>query len=281
MASVASDSVWYVYGVVLNESNEGAHASASPPSGLDDADVRFERVGDLAALVSVLSGEQYGSESLESSTADVAWLSARAVAHDRVLTWASDRGAGAVVPLPMFSMFSGADAVRAMLRERAAQLAPLLERVRVGREFALRVYRVDAELLASMGQLSPRIGALEESAATASPGQRYLLERKIEGEKRAELRVVSEQLVDDIVAALAPHAEAVVRSPIARPGVGDASTGTMVLNAAFLVAHTRVTDFQHALTALVERYGGAHGLRFDFTGPWPPYHFVREHVDAG
>ena len=42
------------------------------------------------------------------------------MAHDRVLTWASDRGA--VVPLPMFSLFSGADAVRAMLDARSGQL---------------------------------------------------------------------------------------------------------------------------------------------------------------
>ena len=47
----------------------------------------------------------------------------------------------------------------------------------------------------------------------------------------------------------------------------------MVLNAAFLVAPDRLNAFQQTLTSLVERHG-AHGFRFDFTGPWPPYHFA-------
>jgi Gas vesicle synthesis protein GvpL/GvpF len=47
----------------------------------------------------------------------------------------------------------------------------------------------------------------------------------------------------------------------------------MVLNAAFLLAPERLNAFQETLTSLVERHG-ARGFRFDFTGPWPPYHFA-------
>src|SRR6476469_5411126 len=141
-SSMAStlDSIWYVYGIVPAEFSAGAL-----PEGLDDAGVAVERRGDLAALVSVLDGASYAPKRVEESSGDVEWLSPRATAHDRVLTWASDRGA--VVPLPMFSLFSGRDAVRTMLDDRSAQLSSALERVKRGREYALRVYRVDAELL--------------------------------------------------------------------------------------------------------------------------------------
>jgi hypothetical protein len=54
----------------------------------------------------------------------------------------------------------------------------------------------------------------------------------------------------------------------------------MVLNAAFLVAPDRLSDFQRELTDIVEREQ-PNGFRFDFTGPWPPYHFVREATDGG
>jgi len=54
----------------------------------------------------------------------------------------------------------------------------------------------------------------------------------------------------------------------------------MVLNAAFLVSPVALEPFQRMLTELVERHG-PHGLRFDFTGPWPPYHFVNESTDGG
>ena len=52
----------------------------------------------------------------------------------------------------------------------------------------------------------------------------------------------------------------------------------MVLNAAFLVPSAALEGFQKILTALVEQYD-ASGFRFDFTGPWPPYHFVDDTGD--
>src|SRR6185369_7278808 len=121
------DSIWYVYGIVPGEFASGSLPEAG---GLDDARVAVERRGDLAALVSVLDGASYAPSRVEESSGDVEWLSPRATAHDRVLTWASDRGA--VVPLPMFSLFSGRDAVRTMLDDRSAQLSSALERVKRG-----------------------------------------------------------------------------------------------------------------------------------------------------
>lgn len=270
-------SIWYVYGIV--PAGGGAPPASSLPPGIDDGAVVLEESGNLAALVSVLDGTTYGPAALETSSGDVAWLSPRAMAHDRVLTWASDRGA--VVPLPMFSMFSGKDAVRSMLRDRAEQVAATLARVGRNREYALRAYRVDAELLAVIASLSPRLGEMSAAAAAASPGQRYLLERKLDAEKKTEMRAVTMRIVDDIMAALSGHAAAVVRSPIPRAVDGDAaSRGTMVLNAAFLVSPEALEGFQRTLTSLVEREG-AHGFRFDFTGPWPPYHFVMDSPENG
>jgi hypothetical protein len=275
---VATDSVWYVYGIVGDDLALPANGSAD--WGLDDTGVTLERVGTIAALVSVLNADTYGAAALESNTANIEWLSPRALAHDRVLTWASDHGA--VIPLPMFSLFSSADAVRAMLRERSSRLAAVLDRVRAGREYALRVYRLDAELTAALPALSSRIRELAESAAAASPGQRYLIERKLVAEQRNEMRLVSQRLADAVVSRLSSHALDAVRSPIPRLAADDpsrTSPGTMVLNAAFLVAPGRLSGFQRALTEIVASEQ-PHGFRFDFTGPWPPYHFVREATDG-
>src|SRR6185312_3815844 len=118
---------------------------------------------------------EYEASKLEAQSGNVDWISPRAMAHDRVLTWASDQGP--VIPLPMFSIFSGASAVHEMLRNRGAQLVETLEHVRRGREYALRVYRVDSELFAAVPSLSPRLAEMVRTAAAASPGQRYLLER--------------------------------------------------------------------------------------------------------
>jgi hypothetical protein len=97
------------------------------------------------------------------------------------------------------------------------------------------------------------------------------------------LRVASQALADRVASALAPHALDIVRSPIPRFAASDsadASQGTMVLNAAFLLAPDHLDDFQRELTAIVAREQ-PNGFRFDFTGPWPPYHFVHEATDGG
>ena len=269
MASAATHSVWYVYGIVPEDT-----PMASVPSGIDDAAVAIERHAGVAALVSVLDDSSYAPASIETNSGDVEWLSPRAVAHDRVLTWASDHGV--VVPLPMFSLFSGEDALHRMLSDRSSQLASTLAHIGRGREYALRVYRVDAEMLAATASLSPRLVAMANTAAAASPGQRYLLERKLDGERKTEMRAVTQQIIDEVVTSLAPHVVASVRSPIPKsPNPDPAASGTMVLNAAFLVAPASLEAFQRMLTALLEKHG-PHGLRFDFTGPWPPYHFVSD-----
>jgi hypothetical protein len=265
MAS-STTSVCYVYGIVPSTLDP-----VSAPAGLDDAPVAVEACDRVAALVSAVDAETYASPVVERSTADVEWMSPRAVAHDRVLTWASDRGA--VVPMPMFSLFSGRPAVQDMLRERSPQLRATLTRVARGREYALRVYRLDAELMDAMTTLSPRLAELATTAAAATPGQRYLLERKLEGEKRTEIRGVTHDIVKEITGALSADAVETVTSPIPRVSDADVGRGTMVLNAAFLVAPDRLTSFQKTLTTLVDRHG-ARGFRFDFTGPWPPYHFA-------
>jgi len=273
MTSNATESLWYVYGIVPARTA----APAAAPAGLDDEPVALEPHNDVAALVSVLRGPDYEPARLEARSGDLEWLSPRAMAHDRVLTWASDRGA--VVPLPMFSLFSGRDAVQSMLRDRRVQVSHVLERIGSAREYALRVYRVDSELLDVIADLSPRLRALANTAAAANPGQRYLLERKLDNEKKSEMREVTQRLTDEIVSALTPLARpsGVVRSPIPRVNSGDAGAdrGTLVLNAAFLVDPAQFADFQRMLTSLIGRHG-ANGLRFDFTGPWPPYHFVSE-----
>ena len=262
----SSASVCYVYGIV-----PATLDSASAPEGLDDARVSTDTFDGVAALVSSVDAAAYAPDALERSTADIDWMSPRAVAHDRVLTWASDRGA--VVPMPMFTLFTGPAAVQSMLHERSAQLSASLTRVAQGREYALRVYRVDAELMAAMTALSPRIAELASAAAAATPGQRYLLERKLDGEKRDEMRNVTRDATDEIVRELSAHAVGAAKSPIPKVSDAAAGRGTMVLNAAFLVAPDRLAGFQQTLTSLIERHG-ARGFRFDFTGPWPPYHFA-------
>lgn len=259
--------LFYVYGIIPAKA-----ATGGVPAGIDDATVTSVVEGDLAALVSELPGDSYDPDTIATLSGEVDWVAPRATAHDLVLTWASDRGP--VIPLPMFaSTFGSLDAVRAMLRERNPELRPVLEKVGRGREYALRVYRVDAELKAAMPSLSEEVATLKAAADAASPGQAYLLHRKLDARAKEDLRVVSQRVAGEIRDALANVAIEATTSPI--PRVTADAPGTMILNAAFLIAPDRLRAFQERLTTIVTQHQPS-GFRFDFTGPWPAYHFALE-----
>jgi len=266
-----ADQVHYVYAVV-----DARSGVSDAPAGIDGAAVHLHPEGDVAALVSGVDAAVYAGPEVETRSADLEWLGPRARAHDLVVTWASDRGA--VVPLPMFSLFRDRAGVGAMLRERGAALARTLNHVRDRQEYGVRVFRIDDALTAHLAVLSPRIAELERSAAAASPGQRYLLTRKLEAERSEELRRISQDVAQRAFDALTRHAAAAVLDALPRRTL-EGMAGTAVLNASFLLARDAAEPFTRELTALVEEHE-PQGFRFEFTGPWPPYHFVRETTDG-
>lgn len=266
------DRVLYAYAVT-----PATFDAAGPPAGVDDTEVRLIAEGEVAALVSTVDASAYAPERVELLTEEVGWVAPRASAHDAVVTWAGDRGP--VLPLPIFTLFHDESRVRQMLNDRKAELRARLQRVGAGEEYGLRIFRLDDMLAQHVGALSPTVETLERQAREASPGQRYLLERKLETERRNEARRIATEVAHESFQTLAPLALEAVREPLPSKG-REESPGVAILNAFFLVRRGGLEPFQRALTTIVRRHE-ARGFRFDFTGPWPPYHFVRERADAG
>ena len=274
----------YAYAIVsLPEERELLTNQLHRMAGIDAAPVVL--VGDTAdagahstaVLASTVDAGRYASNEVEARVGQLEWLAPRAEAHDRVVTAAAD--VAPVIPLPIFSLFRDEAAIRAMLAERREELSRLFARLRGAREYTVRVYRDDAKLNAALSELSPHIRELESGADRASPGQRYLLQRKLDEARRAELKRVSRTVAQETHSVLSLVARAAVREslPAALASVeeGNASTQPAILNASFLVDDARLDDFRRALSEVIALRSPA-GFRVDFTGPWPAYHFARE-----
>ncbi len=257
----------YVYGVVGSSME-----TATAPKGIDGGPVNLIPNGEVGALATSVSADDYAPDKVEALTADVDWVSQRAMAHDRVLTWASD--AGAVIPFPMWTLFRDAKGVEGMLSKRANELGETFKRIADGREFMVRVYVQPGVFKDHLEEHSAELTSLEAEAAKASPGQKYLLQRKIENIRRDAGRDVAARVATEIQDALRAESMETVREQPVNAGA-PREQGRAILNASFLVSPARVVDFQRALTGMVTRYEPS-GFKFDFTGPWPPYHFVGE-----
>lgn len=255
----------YAYGVVAADFGAGR-----PPAGLDGRSVEVAEASGFRVLITRLPATVYDPDTIARMSGDVSWLSPRAMAHDQVLTWAQERGG--VVPFPMFTMFGNAAALNASLASRADSLRGIMQRVAGADEFGVRVHRREDRMLAGIHQLDPALGGLRAEAAAASPGQRYLLERKLAERSRAAVRAVSQRLAAEIFQELRGFARDAVARPLT-PDPARASDATLVLNGAFLVDRARVDAFRAAVGARMRTHE-PHGLEFDFTGPWPAYNFV-------
>lgn len=264
-----SSTIEYVY-CVIPASVFPSDADHGPPRGIDGGEVRRIVVGELAALVSTLDAVAYAGDTVAERAGDAEWLAPRAVTHDAVVMWASD--IGPVAPLPMWVMFGDSEGVASMLEARGPVLRRGLDFVAGAREYAIRVVADRQALAQAAVSLDPALAALEQQAQTAPPGQAYLLRRKVAAAQKDTARDISGRIGHEIHSLLSAKARASALR--ARSGGVAGDQPNLILDGAYLVPEDQYDGFRLALTQMIERYGTS-GCRFEFTGPWPPYHFVR------
>jgi hypothetical protein len=236
--------------------------------GIDDAPVALVPVSpEVAAAVSRVSAERWSPERIEARLEDLRWVADQGVAHERVVAWFVDHGD--IVPVPLFTLYSGPAALADDVAARARQIRYRLERFEGRREWDVKVaYRAE-RALAHAAELSEAVRALDEEMTAAAPGRRYLLERKRSELARAEIAGAARRRAAGLLDALRPLADEVVQPPLPR---NDPAL-PVVLNAALLVRKGN----EGALIAAAEAGRAdldALGLEVLFSGPWAPYRFV-------
>lgn len=265
-----SDALVYLYGIVPPDAPE----PDGDLLGLDDAPVRLVRFGRVAAAVSDLPASLYADAALDQRLEDLDWVGQRGIAHERVLDWFAERGP--VVPLSLFSLHRDDARLAERLEDDAPRLEALLERFRGRREWGVKLWRRDAALEPRLDELSPTLRALAAELEQAAPGRRFLLEKKRQTLRSEELRRVSARISHTVFGSLREVADRAASVPL--PQAPPRSDRVLTLHAAFLVEDASFPAFQRRLGELAGEFQ-PFGLEFEFTGPWPPYHFVEAHGD--
>ena len=265
MTDSTADSLFYLYGIVGADAPEPPHDLA----GLEGRPVRLLREGKLAAPVSEVSRDAYSDDALDARLGDLAWVGERGLAHEQVLDWFAERGP--VVPLSLFSLHRDEERVRARLAAEADRVLPLLESLRGRREWQVKLWRRDTVVTEHLDELSPTLKGLSEEIEQAPPGKRYLLLKKRDAARAEELRRVSERVAQVLYETLREESDqgVVIPSPRGAPQTGH----VLVLDSAWLVNESLYPEFQRRLGQLAGEFQ-PNGFEYEFTGPWPPYHFT-------
>ena len=152
-------------------------------------------------------------------------------------------------------------------------LKEIIEHLRGREEWGVNVYCDRAALMSSITSVSPVLRDLVARAEQASPGQSYLMQKKIEALKGDEARVALNGIVDQIENRLREQSDGAKRLRILK--VETTEHGELKAKFACLIKRVEFEKFRDAAEQLAQENQAA-GVRIELTGPWPVYNFVQD-----
>jgi len=232
--------------------------------------------GGLAAVVSRVPLAEYGEGALDERLADATWTATRALRHERAVEHFARRAA--VAPLRFGTIYLRRESVERMLEERGAQLRAVLGRLEGREEWGVNVFVERAHLREEVSSVSERLREMGERVARSSPGQAYLLRKKIESLRDEEARDTVRRVASEVEARLAAACDGAARLRVLKDEASE--QGELAARFAFLVARERFEEFRAAAERLAAEYTPL-GFRFELTGPWPAYNFAQDTGERG
>ncbi len=223
----------------------------------------------LYAVVSAVTGEEFGEDGLKKHLSDFEWVKVKANIHNKVIEGVME--AGAVVPFKLGTVFKTDANLRGWLEKYEEGLKNLLSELDGKEEWGLKLYCDIGKLRAFLGTQDKEVAQMDKEIAASSAGKGFLLKKK-----RDELLdvLVDKKLNEygqemyDRLCALSMRA----RINKLLPREVTERNDDMILNAAFLVDKNELGGFINATNDFKDRFSSS-GLSFDCTGPWPPYNF--------
>ncbi len=219
--------------------------------------------GDLAAVVSAVSADDFDEVPLKDNLENLDWLSDTARAHETVV--AAVASVACPLPLRLATVCRDDDGVRRMLDADRERFRRTLDRLDGRVEWGVKLY---AEATAP---------AVPDASGTAPATGRDYLRRRLQERRTSERSwesadAVARRLHEE----LSRHAEAV---RLHRPQQGQLAEcpGQNILNAAYLVPREDSAAFVETVNSLKP---DEPGLRAELTGPWAPYSFAGEEGDG-
>jgi hypothetical protein len=251
-------SLTYVYCVVRSgRAPSVARRSASMPGG---GPVRVLDAGrETYLIVCSVPAREYDEAALAAGLRNLDWVSRRAVAHEAVVE--QFLGARAVLPMQLFTLFTGDDRALEHVTADRRRLARVLARIERQLEWGLRLTFDEEKRGKEPG------GARRAAVET---GLDYLSRKRDLMDVRRRRFAQARAEGNRIYRAMARQATRARR----RTSMEQAAPGSrLLLDAAFLVPAGRAGAFKTALRREARQLS-ASGVQVSLTGPWPPYNFI-------
>ena len=260
---------FYVYCIGESDVLATLFETGLPEAIESEAELDLEVNDPLAAIVSAVPRAHYAEDGLQERLGDPAWMALRAMRHEKVVEHFAARAT--LVPLRFGSIYLERRRITNMLSEKRAALITLIDRVRGREEWGVNILLDRTTLREAIESVSPRLREVAARAAAASPGESYLLRKKIDALRAEEAGAEIKRVVSQIECELRTASDGAQRLRVLKEET--AAQGNVAARLAFLVERGRLAGFR----AIAERLAEEHlqtGFQIEFTGPWPAYNFT-------
>lgn len=270
ITTIMGELAYYVYCIAGSAAAAELPAESLPAAIEEGSKLEWVGAGDLAALTSLVPLASYSEEKLAEHLSDAQWTAARAMRHETIAEYVAKHVG--VVPLRFGTIFLERAGIEQMLSDKGKELREILERLRGREEWGVNVFCDQSTLLASITSVSPVLRDLTERAAQASPGQSYLMQKKIDTLRVDEARAALNRISEEIEQTLAQQSDDAKRLRVLK--VEATEYGELKAKFAFLIKKAKFDEFRDAAERLAQEHQAA-GVRLELTGPWPPYNFTQ------
>lgn len=223
--------------------------------GLRGAPLEVIAQDDLQGVVCDVSLDEFGEDALTVNLEDIAWVEEVARTHDDVVRAVA--AVATVAPMRLVTIYSGDESVRVQLDDLRGKLRAALDRVEDCGEWAIKVYATASASPAPVAEI-------------ATSGTAYLQRKRDQAEARRTVDDQAAQVAEQVYGELSRNVQAGRRLAIQDPRLSGRS-GTMILNAAYLVPLGTSEAFRASAEELSDRHSG---VVIEVQGPWPPYSFA-------
>jgi hypothetical protein len=237
-------------------------------AGIDDASVvSLWRCGEIVAVISGASLEEFCGSGAEERLRDLAWLAPRARRHEAMIEKVMRHSP--VFPARFGVLFSSAERLENLMQKHYETISRFLDQVEDQEEWAVKGRMNRAKMEAGMFS---RALAAQAPSLPAPPGARYLREQRLRLTVQKDLHSLAKNVCQACASDLCLHASVFRERQVPSAEIND-NDGAPVSNWSFLIP---CAD-RAAFLARIKKANVTHrprGIEFEFSGPWPPYSFT-------
>lgn len=242
--------------------------------GIDGAGSLFLiKYRDLAAVVSEVEIYKFKLPSTDKSKEnDMNWIEEKARAHERIVKQLMKDND--LLPAKFCSIAESREGLAAFLADNYHEYARAFRRLAGREEWDVKAYLDFERLKLFVAGHTPEILERKDMLSCMSNSSAYLIKRKIDNmiNERAEKRFNA--VIPYIVKMLGAVSDCEAFSQLESPKRQQTET-PIVFKASYLVGKASLQSFIQQLNELSDELE-PEGITFEFTGPWPPYTFVKD-----